>query len=210
MKTKNFTIIELLVVVAIIVILAAMLLPALNRAREVARRTNCLGNQKQWGILASAYIQDNDGYYAWQYDASFTPWKYWPVYLTEYNANDEIRAKLIGCPSDNRPVKYRTSYGVPYLWGRKTTAGVVTLNKKSSRIRKPSYVVYITDSLRAPDITPRYSEFNDNFPVEWHQDSYNLLFADFHAENMRGGSFGLYAGTVAGWFRDDARWNPDL
>lgn len=60
MKNRAFTLIELLVVIAVIAILMAVLMPALNRAREQGKRAVCQNNVKQFGISWVLYSDDND------------------------------------------------------------------------------------------------------------------------------------------------------
>ena len=98
MKTKislrNFTLIELLVVIAIIAILAAILLPALQQARERAMSTKCISNLKNCGTIAAMYTDGHKDY--WPSGGDITsdskgclPW-----------FEELARAKLIGGPTE--------------------------------------------------------------------------------------------------------------
>ena len=91
-----FTLIELLVVIAIIAILAAILFPVFAQAREKARQTSCLSNEKQIMLGAMQYTQDYDEMEVYAYGTGKTGTVVWYQLLDPYVKNKQI----YHCPDD--------------------------------------------------------------------------------------------------------------
>jgi prepilin-type N-terminal cleavage/methylation domain-containing protein/prepilin-type processing-associated H-X9-DG protein len=116
---EGFTLIELLVVIAIIAILAAILFPVFAQARDKARQSSCLSNDKQLGIALMQYVDDWERYP--QLDTFYPCWPpaavgtgdSWATKLLPYMKS----VAIFKCSSDPRvPPEYYAAWGRYRLW----------------------------------------------------------------------------------------------
>jgi prepilin-type N-terminal cleavage/methylation domain-containing protein/prepilin-type processing-associated H-X9-DG protein len=109
-----FTLVELLVTIAIIAVLASLLLPALGRGKESGRVAACQGNLHQIGLALQLYVEDNRNIMPTMYDRPLTGA---PTNLATINvvlASQLGSTNVLRCPSDNQRIFEQT--GSSYSW----------------------------------------------------------------------------------------------
>lgn len=187
---RGFTLIELLVVIAIIAILAAMLLPALNRAREAARRISCLSQLKTMGSATLHYVDNNREYIPC--GMFYNKWNaqnfWWSVLIQTINTKAPAKNygqamtgpyKIFVCPSEEvltgaSPKFQYTHYGINHYFMHYTSPV-----RKMASARKPSEVVMQTDTKWKTS----YNILTDSYASLRHGNrKTNSSFLDGHAE----------------------------
>ncbi len=209
--TARFTLIELLIVIAIIAILAAMLLPALNQARERGKCVSCSSRLKSLGQVVAMYVADSQDFLP---ACSPTDTNTWVHQLKRHNksltnklflcpANDTLRFSWISDPNNfwNTSVNpQQTEYGF--------NLGIVdpyspSKYGKITRIKNPSTKVFLMDSVTNGSLTNpgnvngKWRIAPTNYIGNWqttggwgrpavrHAKTVNVLYGDYHVEGAK-------------------------
>lgn len=226
---SGFTLVEMLVVIAIIAILASLLIPTINKARDSAQSVKCMSNLRQIGGMTEAYLADSGNRFppSWSWDngpsgGGGSTWLEWLVAETQFGWDfDKARAAISSGQVPSRcPVRTMSdaayqaanggredwySYGINYRFidGIPTMPDGEFHQEMKSRlaVQKPSQTIYVADSKAE---TGQGSLINSGwdaaYPADRHQGRANVLWLDGHVTS-----------ELLSWLTDPANdwyWSP--
>jgi len=168
-----FTLIELLLVIAIIAVLISLIFPSIQEVMKKAESTRCAGNLRQIGVSVLLAVQENDGRFPHvETDPAH------PIYPPEQGARSildtfkpyGVEESVLQCPSDLKARNYYKQKGSSYEW-RPMVDGELATNP----------TLYLP--FGAIPVSPNRIRITMDFDAN-HNGRHNLLYADGHVRNF--------------------------